>query len=105
MADVSTATAGTASIAPPFAEAFATWAKIGLLSFGGPTAQIALMHRVIVEEKKWLDEAHFLNALSFCSSSTRTTSSTRTKPNRSRTNQNTLPLSAASAMEATRAAR
>ena len=41
-------------------------AKIGVLSFGGPTAQIALMHRVIVDEKKWLDEAHYLNALSFC---------------------------------------
>ena len=37
-----------------------------MLSFGGPTAQIALMHRIIVDEKKWLDEAHFLNALSFC---------------------------------------
>jgi len=68
MTDVSTSTAGAANAGgnPSFAEAFATWAKIGLLSFGGPTAQIALMHRGIVEEKKWLDEAHFLNALSFC---------------------------------------
>ncbi|KAB2847042.1 MAG: chromate efflux transporter [Hyphomicrobiaceae bacterium] len=43
-----------------------TWAKIGLLSFGGPTAQIALMHKIIVEEKKWLDESRYLNALNFC---------------------------------------
>ena len=42
--------------APTFAEAFATWARIGILSFGGPTAQIALMHKVIVDEKKWLSE-------------------------------------------------
>lgn len=43
-----------------------TFLKIGLLSFGGPAAQIALMHRMIVEENKWLDEKQFLNALSFC---------------------------------------
>ncbi len=42
------------------------WARIGLLNFGGPTAQIALMHRIIVDEKKWLDEPHYLSALSFC---------------------------------------
>lgn len=66
MANVSTSPAGTASGGPSFAEALATWAKIGVLSFGGPTAQIALMHRIIVDEKKWLSEAHYLNALSFC---------------------------------------
>ena len=49
-----------------FAEAFSTFARIGVLSFGGPTAQIALMHRIIVDEKKWLDEQHYLSALSFC---------------------------------------
>jgi chromate transporter len=49
-----------------FAEALSVWARIGILSFGGPTAQIALMHRIIVDEKKWLDEAHYLSALSFC---------------------------------------
>ncbi len=43
-----------------------TWAAIGWLSFGGPTAQIALMHRVLVEERGWLTEKQFLGALSFC---------------------------------------
>ena len=42
------------------------FARIGLLSFGGPAAQIALMHRVLVDETKWLTERTFLNALSFC---------------------------------------
>jgi chromate transporter len=49
-----------------FDEALREWARIGLLNFGGPTAQIALMHRIVVEEKAWLDEQHFLSALSFC---------------------------------------
>lgn len=49
-----------------FSSAVAVWAKIGLLSFGGPAAQIALMHREIVEERKWLSESKFLNALNFC---------------------------------------
>lgn len=52
--------------APSFAEAVGVWAKIGALSFGGPAAQIALMHRIIVDEKKWLSEQRYLNALSFC---------------------------------------
>ena len=52
--------------APTFGEALREWARIGLLSFGGPTAQIALMHKVIVDERKWLTESQFLNALSFC---------------------------------------
>ena len=43
-----------------------TWAKIGFLSFGGPAAQIALMHRLVVDENKWLTERQFLNALNFC---------------------------------------
>ncbi|WP_368911857.1 chromate efflux transporter [Taklimakanibacter deserti] len=51
---------------PSFAETFRTWAEIGLLSFGGPAGQIALMHRVLVDEKKWLDEKRYLAALNFC---------------------------------------
>ena len=51
---------------PEFRAAAKVWARIGLLSFGGPAAQIALMHRVLVEERRWLDERKFLSALSFC---------------------------------------
>jgi len=51
---------------PSFVRSTSIWGKIGLLSFGGPTAQIALMHRLIVAERRWLSEAQFLNALSFC---------------------------------------
>jgi hypothetical protein len=42
------------------------WAKIGILSFGGPAAQIALMHREIVAERGWLTDRQFSDALSFC---------------------------------------
>jgi chromate transporter len=49
-----------------FAEAFRVWTRIGFLSFGGPAGQIALMHRILVEEKKWLSEPQFLHALNFC---------------------------------------
>ncbi|MBI76910.1 MAG: chromate transporter [Rhodospirillaceae bacterium] len=49
-----------------FKEALGTWVKIALLSFGGPAGQIALMHRVLVEEKKWIKEARFLHALNYC---------------------------------------
>lgn len=51
---------------PSFRDLIETFAQIGLLSFGGPTAQIALMHRILVEEKRWLNESQYLNALSFC---------------------------------------
>ena len=51
---------------PTFAETVKTFACIGVLSFGGPAGQIALMHRVLVEEKRWLDEARFLHALNYC---------------------------------------
>lgn len=50
----------------PFADAFKVWTKIGLLSFGGPAGQIATMHRLLVEEKGWLSEDHYLRALNFC---------------------------------------
>jgi chromate transporter len=51
---------------PSFAEAFLLWLKIGCINFGGPAGQIALMHRTLVDEKKWVDEARFLHALNFC---------------------------------------
>ena len=47
-------------------EAFVVWLKIGLMSFGGPAGQIALMHRILVEEKKWIGEGRFLHALNYC---------------------------------------
>jgi chromate transporter len=47
-------------------EAARVWAKIAALSFGGPAGQIALMHRVLVEEKRWISEARFLHALNYC---------------------------------------
>ncbi len=54
------------SDAPSVGEAFKVWLKIGLLSFGGPAGQIALMHRMIVEERHWIDESRFLHALNYC---------------------------------------
>jgi chromate transporter len=51
---------------PTLAEATRIWARIGLLSFGGPAGQIALMHRILVEEQKWLGEKRFLHALNYC---------------------------------------
>ncbi len=56
----------TKTLRPSLAESAWIWGKLGLLSFGGPTAQIALMHRLIVAERRWLNESQFLNALSFC---------------------------------------
>ena len=50
---------------PTFAEAFKVWLKIGCINFGGPAGQIAMMHRILVDEKKWIDEARFLHALNF----------------------------------------
>lgn len=52
--------------AVPFGEALRVWTKIGFLSFGGPAGQIALMHRILVEEKKWISEERFLHALNYC---------------------------------------
>jgi chromate transporter len=54
------------SVPPTFRKLISVFGKIGLLSFGGPAAQIALMHRVLVDEQRWLDERRFLSALSFC---------------------------------------
>jgi chromate transporter len=49
-----------------FAEALKVWTQIGCLGFGGPAGQIALMHRILVDEKKWVDEPRYLHALNFC---------------------------------------
>jgi len=49
-----------------FAEALGVWLKIGCLGFGGPAGQIALMHRILVDEKKWVEESRYLHALNFC---------------------------------------
>ena len=55
-----------AGAAPTFGEAFRLWLKIGCINFGGPAGQIAMMHRMLVDEKKWIDEPRFLHALNFC---------------------------------------
>src|SRR5215210_9118683 len=47
-------------------EAFRVWLRVAALSFGGPAGQIAVMHRIIVDEKKWVGESRFLHALSYC---------------------------------------
>jgi chromate transporter len=49
-----------------FSEALAVWVRVAVLSFGGPAGQIAVMHRIIVEEKKWISEGRFLHALNYC---------------------------------------
>jgi len=51
---------------PSFGEALSVWARVALLSFGGPAGQIAVMHRILVEQKRWLGESRFLHALNFC---------------------------------------
>jgi len=54
------------SPSPSFREALGVWAKIGVTSFGGPAGQIALMHRVLVDERRWIGQDPFLHALNFC---------------------------------------
>ena len=57
-------------IAPPrrvsFGEAFRFWVKLGFISFGGPAGQIAIMHRELVERRRWISEERFLHALNYC---------------------------------------
>ena len=50
----------------PFAEAFRFWVKLGFISFGGPAGQIAIMHRELVERRRWISEERFLHALNYC---------------------------------------
>ncbi len=54
------------SSVPTVTEMFEVWLRIGFLSFGGPAAQIALMHYELVKERRWLSEQQYLHALSFC---------------------------------------
>jgi chromate transporter len=51
---------------PAFSDAVKVWLKVGVLGFGGPAAQIALLHKLLVEEKRWIGESRFLHALNFC---------------------------------------
>src|SRR5262252_1412829 len=50
----------------PFEEAFRYWVRLGFVNFGGPAGQIAMMHRDLVERRRWISEDRFLHALSFC---------------------------------------
>lgn len=56
----------TSPLMPSFREALGFWSKLGWISFGGPAGQISIMHREIVERRRWLSEDHFLHALNFC---------------------------------------
>jgi chromate transporter len=49
-----------------FREAFRVWLRVALLSFGGPAGQIAVMHRILVDEKRWISDSRFLHALNYC---------------------------------------
>lgn len=51
---------------PTFRESLRFWIKLGFISFGGPAGQIAIMHRELVERKRWVEESRFLHALNFC---------------------------------------
>jgi chromate transporter len=64
--DAASARDPTAAAHPSLREAIRVWARIALLSFGGPAGQIAVMHRILVEEKRWIGESRFLHALNFC---------------------------------------
>jgi chromate transporter len=57
---------GSPSHGVSIGEAFWVWARVAMLSFGGPAGQIAVMHRIIVEEKRWIGENRFLHALNYC---------------------------------------
>jgi chromate transporter len=65
--ELSDPTGRKAHVEPPsFAEAFRFWLKLGFISFGGPTGQIAIMQTELVEKKKWVSQSRFLHALNFC---------------------------------------
>jgi chromate transporter len=66
IADINTTARGDAGHGISFGEAFRVWLRVALLSFGGPAGQIAVMHRILVEEKNWISESRFLHALNYC---------------------------------------
>src|SRR5437879_301707 len=68
MQEIPAAPAATAAsrVFPSVGQALRVWLRVAALSFGGPAGQIAVMHRVIVEEKRWVSEARFLHALNYC---------------------------------------
>src|SRR5262245_675799 len=49
-----------------YREALSVWLRVAMLSFGGPAGQIAVMHKILVEEKRWVSENRFLHALNYC---------------------------------------
>src|SRR3954470_19978382 len=59
-------TDSTSASRPTFGEAFRFWLKLGFISFGGPTGQIAIMQTELVERKRWISQARFLHALNYC---------------------------------------
>lgn len=64
--DISTSETTDATVGVPFFEAFRFWVKLGFISFGGPAGQISIMHRELVEKRRWVGEERFLHALNFC---------------------------------------
>src|SRR6516225_1881946 len=68
MAELSVATARPSELEHSVSlnEAFRVWLRVAMLSFGGPAGQIAVMHRILVEEKRWVSESRFLHALNYC---------------------------------------
>ncbi len=65
-APTATDTGNANSAGPPLADLMRTGLRIGILSFGGPAGQIALMHRIFVDEKRWIDEERYLHGLNYC---------------------------------------
>ena len=66
MTAVSDSPTTAAPAMPSFKEALAWWFRLGCISFGGPAGQIAIMHRELVERRRWISDEHFLHALNFC---------------------------------------
>src|SRR6476469_6345011 len=66
MSTADTTRASVGAQTSTFGEFFKVWLKIGLINFGGPAGQIAMMHLIVVDEKKWSEESRFLHALNFC---------------------------------------